>query len=340
MIIDIKPKTIFMILIVISLFSLGLQLKPVFEILFFAFILYCAYLPIVKLIEKRRVKRPLAILIVLAITILVLVIIGTIISVPVVDQFNRLAKYLPGIITNVLNWITTTFPQLKDQINPTQIVSQITGTGTQSVISIVTNIGNLFGNILAIFFNILIVLVMTSFMLSLDLTNEKVRDLMKRLVEDDYEKAKNIINKVIVKIGLWVRTQLLICLTSAIITSSLFAILGFEFAIPIGVLAGFLELIPNFGPALQLPIAAIIALATGASPILVLVYAIVIIIWQQIQNNILVPKLMHKTVGLNPLITLLAVLSGTQLLGIVGAIIAIPIAAILQITIEEYFELK
>jgi predicted PurR-regulated permease PerM len=89
-----------------------------------------------------------------------------------------------------------------------------------------------------------------------------------------------------------------------------------------------------------MPIAALIALGSGASPILVVVYIIVYAIYQQIENIFIQPRIMQRAVGINPIITLMGVLVGTQLAGVAGALITIPAVVVIQILLTDYMEHK
>lgn len=338
MVIEIKPKTILMILIVISLFSIAMELKTVFVLLFFAFILYSAFLPIVNFLRSKDFSKTFSIITVFILTFIILVLLVTLVSIPLFEQFNVFYQNLPTIIERIIAWISGTFPQFGQQLNTDEVIKEImSSTNTDSVVSIISNLGNIFSSSMQFLFNSFIVLVMSGFMLSLNIDQRDVLKILNKLGIKDTQRFQLIFFKIVTKVGMWFRSQLIICLTSAIVTTLLFTILGFEFAIPMGIIAGLFELIPNFGTALQIPLASVLALATGEEPILVIIYLVAVLIWQQIQGNFIVPKLMHKTVGLNPLVTLFAVLSGTALLGAAGAVLAIPIAAILQISFEEYF---
>ena len=102
-----------------------------------------------------------------------------------------------------------------------------------------------------------------------------------------------------------------------------------DFALPLAVAAGILEIIPTAGPILASIPAIIVALTV--SPTLALVVAISYFIIQIIENNILVPKIMERSVGLNPVVVILAILVGGTLMGVVGALLAIPFLSALII---------
>ena len=111
-------------------------------------------------------------------------------------------------------------------------------------------------------------------------------------------------------------------------------LLKVEFALPLAILACLFETIPNLGPLLSLIPAWLIALSTGG---MVQIIGVPIAYWliQQLENHYIVPQVMKKAVGLNPVITMVAFLIGVEIGGVPGALLAVPIAAVVQILIQE-----
>jgi predicted PurR-regulated permease PerM len=110
-------------------------------------------------------------------------------------------------------------------------------------------------------------------------------------------------------------------------------ILGIEYALPLAVIAGLLELVPTIGPIISSVPAILIALVQ--SPVLAIAVAALYLLIQQAENNIIVPKVMERAVGVLPLVTILALLIGGTLFGVVGAVIAVPTVAMIQVVVEE-----
>jgi predicted PurR-regulated permease PerM len=111
-----------------------------------------------------------------------------------------------------------------------------------------------------------------------------------------------------------------------------------QYALLIGLLAALFETIPYAGPILTAVIAILLAfLQTGGwiKPVLVLILFLVI---QRIENDLLVPKIMQKAVGLNPIISIVSLLVGFRLLGVLGAILAIPVMAVVSIVWLDFIE--
>jgi predicted PurR-regulated permease PerM len=123
-----------------------------------------------------------------------------------------------------------------------------------------------------------------------------------------------------------VRGQLLLGLIVGTMSAVVYLALGVPYAVFLGVLAGVLELVPIIGPIIAGAVAAVVSLTEP--PPLVLWVIVAALVIQQIENNLLVPRIQGAAVGLHPLVTLLAVLIGVELAGPAGAIFAVPVTAL------------
>ncbi|MBP7006205.1 AI-2E family transporter [Patescibacteria group bacterium] len=136
------------------------------------------------------------------------------------------------------------------------------------------------------------------------------------------------------KLGGWMRGQLLLCLIIGTMYLVAFESLQLPYALLLAFLGGILEFVPFIGPIL----AAIPAvfLAFTISPTIALLTLIVQIIIQQLENHVIVPKIMQRALGLNPIVSILAFLVGANLFGVVGAIIAIPVVIAVSVILTEW----
>jgi predicted PurR-regulated permease PerM len=137
------------------------------------------------------------------------------------------------------------------------------------------------------------------------------------------------------KVGGWMRGQLFLCLIIGTIATVSYGALGIRFWPLLGLWAGLTEIIPIVGPWIGGVPAVIVALTQGWDKALLV--AAVIIGMQTLENWFLVPRVMRGAVGLTPLTVFLAILAGTQFLGITGAVLAIPIAAAIQVILTDIF---
>jgi len=149
------------------------------------------------------------------------------------------------------------------------------------------------------------------------------------------ERAKvgEVLDQVGAKFGGWVRGQLLLGLIIGCIAGIGMAAINMPFPILLGIVAGFTELIPMLGPTLGAVPAVFLALFQPPWKLIFTVAYYVLI--QQVEGNFVVPRVMRRAVGLSPLLTILALVIGAKLVGITGALLAVPVAAALQVIVGE-----
>jgi predicted PurR-regulated permease PerM len=140
-------------------------------------------------------------------------------------------------------------------------------------------------------------------------------------------------NEVETRLGLWVRGQLILMFAIGIASGIAYWLLGLPSALLLGLFAGIAEGIPIVGPALGAIPAILIALTV--SPELAIVVGIVYIVLQFVEGNVLVPIVMKNTIGLSPFVVLVALLAGAAAGGILGALLAVPIAAAVVVILER-----
>ena len=136
--------------------------------------------------------------------------------------------------------------------------------------------------------------------------------------------------------GSWVRGELTLMLAVGIFTYIGLSILGVEIALPLAILAGILEIVPNIGPIISAVPAVLVALTIH--PLTALATASLYFLVQLAENNFLVPKIMQKAVGVNPLISILGLMIGFRLAGPAGAILALPSIIVIHTIGLEYFK--
>jgi len=327
-----------------------IEIKSILIILFISLLLYAALDPIVDNLQKKKIPRAIS---VLGIYLILLGIVAFFISslIPIVaDQLFEIAKQIGTLITNVtegkslenLPFSDTILPHIQsllDGIDQKTVIDNIKG-ALENIAKQLENIaGNTFTAIKVIFngiFNAFLVLIITFFLVTDD---NSVDNFIKSIFPTKYgsyivEKSEKIKNKV----GLWLRGIVTLMLLMFTLYFIGFSILGIEYAMTLAMMGGIAELFPVIGPILAGVPAALIAF--NESPWLVLWVIGIIILAQQIEGNIMIPLVMRKAVGLKPVIVLLSVLIGYQLLGIIGILMAVPVAAIASIFISDYIDTK
>jgi predicted PurR-regulated permease PerM len=146
------------------------------------------------------------------------------------------------------------------------------------------------------------------------------------------DEIREFLTAVEIKVGAYIFGQIMLSLFIFAMNLIAFLLIGLPYPLFLAVFAGIMEAVPMAGPVLGAVPAVLLALSLG-EPTLVLWVIVATIAIQQFENAVLVPRMMRRAVGVNPLVTLLSLLAFTSVLGIVGALIAIPIAAILQLLV-------
>jgi predicted PurR-regulated permease PerM len=137
------------------------------------------------------------------------------------------------------------------------------------------------------------------------------------------------------RIGAWLRGQIILGLLVGTAVYIGLSLLGVKYALLLAIIAAFLEVVPYVGPVLSLIPAAIIGFAQ--SPVTGLLVVGVYFIVQQLENNLFVPKVMQKVTGLNPVVSIIALMVGIKFGGLIGAILSIPVATMIAVVLEDLF---
>ncbi len=162
-----------------------------------------------------------------------------------------------------------------------------------------------------------------------------IKTLFVNLIPGDFHLfATQAIARVIERLGDWMRGQLLLGLIIAILYFVSFVAIGVPYPLLLATFGGLVEFIPYIGPFISLVPA--VFLAFTISPLHAFATFLAILIIQQLENNIIVPKVMQHAVGLNPIVSIVAFMVGAQLFGLIGAIFSIPVTTALSVVVGEY----
>ncbi len=173
----------------------------------------------------------------------------------------------------------------------------------------------------------------------LSLTKDGVERFIRAVFPADSEEAAlRVYDRSKRQIAIWFRTQVILSFVIGILVWGALSVLGVKHALLLAILAGLFEIVPYVGPILAGATAVLAALAV--SPGLALTTLIVFLGIQQLENHILVPVLMKRSVGLHPVVVIIALLVGAEIMGFLGILIAVPVAAIFQEVVEDWSSKK
>lgn len=332
-IIKIDPWSIAKILLILIGLVFLYLIRDIILIVFGALILSFVFAPIIDGLERKKVSRFLSTTMVYLIFLFILVVIIIPLISAIQHEFGSLIKKIPiyyeqfhqyfgssgqgspGILQKLLaNWYNT--------IN-------IAGITSQGVFAI---LGTFFGWIFVIGTILVIAFYLT-------VQKEALRQTIKSLTPEKYrENVVRLADLIQKDIGAWARGLLILCLLVGLMNYIGLTILGVNFALVLAVLAGILEVVPWLGPWLAGIPAVFVALTQ--SPVKALMVVILYVAVQQIENNLIVPQVMKRAIGLNPLLVILVILIGAKLAGPVGIILAVPLVTIVIILGKEYLRIK
>ena len=319
----ISTKTIFVVAAVALMLWLLVQIKEMALLIFVSLMLSLALSPFVEFLEKRKIPRGLAVLIIYIIIVSIVALIGAVALPPIISQTTRFIKSFPQIIsslgsTPILNKVTTDLNNF--------LAEQLMG-ASGNVIRVTVGA---FSGILAVFS----LMVFTAYLL-LDLDNLREAFLFFLPAKPRKEIAE-VLKEIEYKLGGWLRGQfILMCIVGGATYVGLL-LLGIKYAAPLALIAGLLEVAPMLGPIISAVPGIIVGFSI--SPVTGLGVLALYLAIQQLENNIIVPKVMQKTVGFSPLITLLALLIGGKLFGVVGALLSVPLTLIIVIITKHVLE--
>ena len=327
-IIDISTGTILRFLAVVLGLYLLFLIKDVLLMIFVAMIIAAAVDGPVDWLAKHRVRRSIGTAIIY-IAVFFLLALSIYLVFPVLgSQLKTLALSYPDYISRLgaeLNIAQEKIgaDTLQNLLN--NLSGQLTGAA-----------GNVFGTAVNIFggiFSFLVVLVISIYLVVQD---KGIKNLIESVTPDDNKPyVLNLVERIQGKLGAWLRGQLLLMLIIGILVFIGLALLNIKFALTLALIAALLEIVPYIGPILGAAPAVVFAFAQ--SPFLALVVIALFIFIHQLENYLITPVVMKKTVGLNPLVVIIFIIIGGKLAGMLGVIIAVPLVAALSVFLKDYW---
>lgn len=314
--IEIAPRTI----IFTTFFLLGLYLlwfvRDLLYSLFIAFILMSALKPIVNLMRRAGVGRTLAVVFVYLVFVCIFGLILFLIVPPIINESANLFVSLPEILERLLPGASR-YVQIDNLIN---------------YIPSITN--NAFAVVSSIFNNVFFILQILFFGFYLLMEEQVIKSFLVRFcTEEQAHSISQIFSRAEKRMSSWFWGEITLMTIIGVCTYIGYGIVGIKFLLPLAILAGLLEAVPNLGPILAVIPAAIIGFSQSY---IVGVSAIgLAFVIQQLEENLIVPLIMRKATGINPIITLIALVVGGQIGGGVGVLIAIPTYLFIETVVIE-----
>lgn len=316
--VEISHRTIIFTVAFLLFLWMVYQVRGVILLVFISVIVMSALNPAVDFLEKFKIPRLLSIaLFYIAIIALVSSVVAVLIP-PLVEQTSRLIAVTPQLLDRLGVF----------GVEPTVMVRELSSLPANIFHFALSAVGNMI-----VMFTILVF----TFYLLLERKNLK-HHLTAAFGEAGEKKAEIAIDKIELRLGQWIRGQLFDMILVGVLCYFGLRLLGLEFALPLAILAGMLEIVPNMGPIVSVIPAMIIALATN--PTLALGVGALYFVVQQLQAQVITPNVMRQAIGFNPLVTMMTLMAGFTLGSIGGAVLALPTLLVIQVLFETFYKDK
>jgi putative heme transporter len=298
----------------------------------------------VSLLQRKGLRRGLAIAVVMVSVLALVCGLGVLLIPAAMTQGEALLTQLPTLMAEVRSFrlfrvLSKHFGMLMQLGGDVAVAGASAGAvasppvGGLSLTPLLEAIGgavSVVGGIVTIFF---LVVFMLAFGRSMP------RWLIEQLPVAHRERYERVMRKVYQATGGYLSGLSLICTVNATLTTVVLAVLGLPFFLPLGIVSGFSSMVPYAGPVVAGGFITLLTWVTGGwfKGMVVLIYFLV---YGQLEGNVMAPLVFRRTVHVNPLLTLLAVLFCVELAGIIGAMVAVPVVATVQIIVRELLQLR
>ncbi|MGI8750698.1 MAG: AI-2E family transporter [Thermoleophilaceae bacterium] len=325
------------VLVIVSLYVLYLLRKPIGWLLIAAFLAIALSGPVDLL--HRRMRRGAAITIVYVGLLLVPVAIGAVVLPPIVNGVDELARDAPTYANDVSDFVQGNgrLRNLNEDYNVTDNLEQEAGKlpgRLGNAASVLSDVGL---GIVNSVFALVTILILTAFMLGSGWG--WIRAGLRYLPEERARRIQRVLQRSAGAVGSYVAGALFQALVAGVLSFAVLTILGIPFAAPLAVLIFFVDLIPLVGATVGAVIVGVVTVFSDF-PVDTIVWVVWAIVYQQIENNLIQPQIQKRAVDINPFLVIVSVLFGGTLLGVVGALVAVPAAASIQIALREYADLR
>jgi len=318
---------------VLALYLIYLLRKPLTWIFIAGFIAIALSGPVNFL--QRRMRRSAAVGLVYVALVLVPILVVSALVPPIVEQGNNLARSLPDYARDLSDLV-----QKNQQLRQLEHEYDVTGKLEEQASSLPAKLGDAAGvlsdigvGIVNSLFASITILVLSLFMINS--ARGWLDAFADRYPPDRARWLKRLYDRIRTTVGNYVAGALLQATVAGVLAWVVLSILGVPYALPLAVVVFLLDLVPLVGATLGAIIVGVVTLFSDF-PTDTIIWVIFSVIYQQVENTVIQPRIQARAVAVHPLVVLVSVLFGSTLFGVLGALLAIPVAAAIQITIREY----
>lgn len=320
----------FAVLAVVALAALVVKAELALLLTGIAALIAVALDHLVALLVRAGLKRGLAIALVLGVVVIALTTVALLVIPAAIAQGQQLVTQVPSLIEQIRG--SSIFQRLDARFHILQQLQRQGGNTTElatgalpPLLHAVSGVFSLVGAGVTVAFFVVFMLVFGPGL---------VRRLVSQTLPERRARYERVLDKVYSATGGYLAGLTLICSINATLTTTFLAIIGMPFFLPLGIASGFSSMVPYAGPIVAGTVITLLTLATAGvwKAVAVLIY---FILYGQLEGNVLGPLVFKRTVHVNPLLTLFAVVFFAELAGIIGAVLAVPLMATGQIIVRE-----
>jgi predicted PurR-regulated permease PerM len=306
--------------------------SQIFVLILIALFLATGLNPAVEALRKRKMSRSTAVTVIFSSVILFVLFFALVVVPPVISQGTQLIENAPQLLSDLMK--NETINQLNTQFGLIDTLQEKLKTITSDGSLLISTFGGVIGvgkSVLSGFFTALTILVLTLYFIT---SLPQAVDLGLSLVPASRrDRVRLLTNAVIARVGAFVGSQILIAAMAAVFVVVLATVLGMPSPIAIGMIVLVAALIPLIGHFIGAGIVTLIALTQSVA--IGAIAFVAYIVYVQIENYVVTPRIMKRTLNVPGAVTIVAALIGSSLLGLVGGLLAVPVAASIILILDE-----
>jgi len=326
--------TVFVVCVFL-IFWLLYSLRLVLFLFFVAILIGTAIRPAVEWLHRRGIARPVGIIFIYILMAGLVIGFLAMILPLIADQTTEITQILPEYYSNFREWLINSGNRLLQNLG-FRIPSQLGLPGNRNPNSeeVIDQVAQTF-----LYTNLALrglLSTLAVFLLAYYWTQEGnliIRALLRVFPSQQRKDVREFVKIAETKMGDYIRGQGFLCLAIGLAAFIAYLIIGLPYILVLAIFAGVMEMVPVFGPALGAIPAFLVALSIDPGKAFWVVAATLII--QMLENTVLVPRIMKNTLGVNPIIVLLSLIAFSSVFGLAGALLALPLAAIIQLLISR-----
>lgn len=304
--------------------------REILALLFISILIVTAINPLVDFLYRKKIPRSMGVLIVYMFIFLIVGLAISFVVPPLIGQFKDFVQKIPEYMQTIGSYSSSANTYFQDHnmvLDVQQISDNLNNRLTDLPQTIFTGTVGLVNN----FISIIVVLVMAFYM---TVKEDGIRKFIVSITPEKHRAyAASLTERMEVKIGKWVQGQFFLMLIIFILDFVGLYLIGIPYALALAIFAGVMEIVPYIGPIISAIPGVILGLLI--SPMTGLVTLLLYFFAQQFESHIVVPQVMKKAVGLNPIAVILALLIGLKLGGVLGAILSIPLATVISVFVAD-----